>query len=157
MPLLPQQGGLCEGSLHAVLWTRLYLPADQLGYQFCLTTGADEVPSVSLCSKLCCHVSPKPTPHVSAQDLATMGMPQHLPCSSSRGLGRAHAGGWHSTRHPASEIGKGCLGQMDMPKLTAPILGLVPQSCAPLPAHHGHLLPWLQLEPVHPATVLWHG
>lgn len=49
------------------------------------------------------------------------------------------------------------LGQMDVPKLTAPGLGPVPQSCAPLPAHRGHLLPWLQFRAFCPVTVLWHG
>lgn len=49
------------------------------------------------------------------------------------------------------------LGQMDMPKLTAPVLGLVLQPCAPLPAHHGHLLPWLQFRACPPChrAVAW--
>lgn len=34
---------------------------------------------------------------------------EHLPCSSSRRMGRAQAGGWHSTSHPALEIGKGLI------------------------------------------------
>lgn len=47
-------------------------------------------------------------------------------------------------------------GQMDMPKLTAPVLGLLPQSCAPLPVMAICCL-GCTLEPAHPGTVLWHG
>lgn len=135
-----QQGGLCGGSLYAVLWTMMYLPADNLGHQFCLTTGAGEVASVLKV------MLPKPnTTHLCTRSgnhrnvtASSMFLFQEAGQSPGRRLAQ------HQT--PCLRNWKGIVpGQMDMPKLTAPVLGLVPQSCAPLPAHHGHLLPWLQL------------
>lgn len=138
------QGGL-SGAACTLLCTRMNLPAAQLVNNSVSPLVQRRWP-VCPCAQSLLHVSPNPPPQASARDPATMGMSEHLPCSPARRLAQ------HQTPCLGNWTGI-VLGQMDMPKLTAPVLALVLQPCAPLPAHRGHLLPWLQFR----ACLPWHA
>lgn len=109
---------------------------------------------MSLSTEPCCHISSNLASHVSIRDLATMGLSEHLPCSSSRRLGRAQEEAGSSTRHPARGTREGLSwGRWIFPFRQLPCCdqrcGLV-LSCLLITAI---CCPGISSEPVHADTV----